>query len=92
MQDHEVKKVVEETLTTLGFDIKNPIEVQKDIASLRELRKFIASEDTQADLVHLRKWREAMDNTRSYGLRAFMFALVSGLIATLWIGFKHTIK
>ena len=92
MQDHEVKHVVEETLTSLGFDVKDPIEVQRDVAALREFRKFMTSEDTQADLMHLRKWREAMDNTKAYSLRALVFLTISAVVAALWAGFKMSIK
>lgn len=34
-----VKEAVFETLTQLGFDVKNPLDVQKDIAYLSALRK-----------------------------------------------------
>ena len=34
-----VKESVHETLTTLGFDTKNPTETQKDVAHMRRTRK-----------------------------------------------------
>lgn len=33
-----VRKTVHETLTALGMDLSNPVELQKDFAALREWR------------------------------------------------------
>lgn len=38
-----VRDTVRETLTSLGVDVDNPLEVQRDFASLREHREMFAS-------------------------------------------------
>lgn len=65
MNDCEIKRVVDETvpiavhstLTTLGFDVSNPIETQKDIISLRELRVEKDDDETQKDKFFIRELR-----------------------------------
>jgi len=34
-----IEKTVKKTLTAIGFDMKDPIEIQKDMAHLRNLRQ-----------------------------------------------------
>lgn len=37
-QEELVEKTVHKTLTTIGFDLSEPIELQKDMAYLRDVR------------------------------------------------------
>ena len=37
-QEELVEKTVHKTLTTIGFDLSEPIELQKDMAHLRDIR------------------------------------------------------
>lgn len=61
-------KAVRHTFLTLGMDPGNPIEAQKDMAALRELRGLVEDDEFQKDLVHLRRWRRAVDSVESKGL------------------------
>lgn len=75
-------------LVSLGMDPEYPLEVQKDMAALRELRNLLDDQEFQRDMLHLRKWRKSMDSVQSKGLLAIVGMIVAGGIATLWIGFK----
>lgn len=75
------KRVVREVLVSLGIDTSEPIEVQKDLAALRELRALMASHEMQADLMHLRRWRKNMNAIQSKGiLSAVAFLTAAGLV------------
>jgi hypothetical protein len=81
-------KVVAEMLIKLGIDHARPLEVQHDFQALREVRTLLTSQDFQADLSHLRKWRQAMESGTSKGILAIIGLMISGIAALLVIGFK----
>lgn len=81
-------KVVEEMLIKLGIDHSHPLEVQHDFLALREVRALLTDKEFQADLSHLRKWRQAMESGASKGLIAIGTLVISGLAAILVLGFK----
>lgn len=81
-------KVVEEMLLKLGIDHSHPLEVQHDFMALREVRVLLTSKDFQADLSHLRKWRQAMESGTSRGALAVITLLISGIAAVFVVGFK----
>lgn len=79
---------VAQTLTSLGVDQRHPISVQKDMAALRELRELIEDPETQADLMHLRKWRKTMERVQSKGILTLVGLLITGACAAVWIGLQ----
>ena len=81
-------KVVEEMLIKLGIDHSRPLEVQHDFLALREVRVLLTNTEFQADLSHLRKWRQAMESGTSKGLIAIGTLVISGFAAIIVIGFK----
>lgn len=81
-------KVVEEMLIKLGIDHSRPLEVQHDFLALREVRVLLTNKEFQADLSHLRKWRQAMESGTSKGVIAIMTLLISGVAAIFVVGFK----
>lgn len=81
-------KVVEEMLVKIGIDHSRPFEVQHDFQALREVRTLLTSPEFQADLSHLRKWRQAMESGTSKGVIAVMTLFVSGAAAILVLGFR----
>lgn len=81
-------KAVRETLVTLGIDVKDPLEAQSDFAMLREMRDLIKDPELQKDLLHIRKWRLAMQGVENKGLLAVMVLLATGAVAFLLSGFK----
>lgn len=74
-------QAVEQTLLTLGIDYHNPLDAQRDMAALRELRDLIESPETQKDLLHLRRWRKTMDSIESKGFFAAVALVCFGGIA-----------
>lgn len=86
------KTVMTEVLITLGIDAKNPIDVQKDMNALREMRELLTDKDFQADMAHIRKWREAMDNATSRSFLAVIGILTTGLLSAVYIGAKEMLK
>ena len=86
--EESADKAVRRTLTALGIDHENPIEVQKDLASLRELRVLTADEDFQRDMLHLRRWRKTMDAVESRGILAATGMVIIGGVALILTGVK----
>lgn len=80
------RRVAQEILLSLGLDPTKPIEVQKDMMALREVRELITNPDFQRDMMHLRKWRKAMDGVQSKGLLTMVTVLITGGAAALWVG------
>ena len=74
------EKTVKATLTKLGVDHYNPLEVQKDLAALRELRRLMTDSHMQADLMHLRKWRIAVESVQKKGMVASLGLIIVALI------------
>lgn len=85
------EEAVRKMLTSLGINHSNPLETQRDMAALRELRELISDKDFQADLMHLRKWRTAMDGVQSKGVLTVVGLVVTGAAAALWVGFKAAV-
>ena len=81
-------EAVQRTLLTLGVDVTDPIEAQKDMSALRELRALVEDEDFRKDLAHLRRWRLHMNSIESKGLLAALGLFVMGFIAFMWYGMK----
>lgn len=84
-------RTVERTLISLGIDQSNPIEVQQDMASLREIRKVMDDPEFQQDLLTLREWRISLNNVKSRGMMTLVALVVSGLAAIAWMGFKTVV-
>lgn len=48
--------------------------------------------ETRKDMVHLREWRATCDTIKNRGLVAVFVAMVTTVLALLWLGFKHSLK
>lgn len=83
---------VASTLTSLGVDATDPFAVQKDMQALRELREMLSSDDFKSDMMHLRKWRKAMDGVQNKGMLTVVGIVVTGIGAALWLGFQAMLK
>jgi SpoVK/Ycf46/Vps4 family AAA+-type ATPase len=55
------KKAVRETLLTIGVDIANPIDVQRDFAVMRQIGRMAMDAEFRKDLEHARSWRQDME-------------------------------
>lgn len=80
--------VVNEMLMKMGVDHSKPLEMQHDFQALREVRVLLTDKEFQADLSHLRKWRQTMESGTSKGVIAIMTLLISGIAAIFVVGFK----
>lgn len=82
------EEAVKKMLTTLGINHANPLETQRDMAALREWRDLISDQDFQADMMHLRSWRTAMDGVKNKSMLALIGILVTGAATAMWVGLK----
>lgn len=81
-------QAVNRTLTGLGIDIHNPLEAQKDMAVLREVRNLIDDEDFHKDMLHLRRWRVTMESVESKGVLAAIGLVCLGGAGLILYAFK----
>ena len=86
--DEAATKAVKATLLTFGIDTKDPIETQRDMATLREIRTLLDDDEIRKDLIHIRRWRKTMDSIESKGLMAAMAMIVAGGTAIIIYAFK----
>ncbi len=84
-------KAVGDVLLRLGLDPANPLEVQRDMAALRELRSLMTDPEFQKDMMHIRKWRVAMESVTKRGLLTFVALIVAGTCAAVVVGMKGVI-
>lgn len=81
------RHAVRETMLMIGLDVNNPIEMQRDLTAMREIRAIFKDAEFQADLNHLRSWRKTMDSAKSKGLAAGVGFIVIGFISWMALQF-----
>lgn len=81
-------KAVDKAMLTLGMDANAPLEAQKDMAALRELREMVSDPEFRKDMQHLRRWRKTMDAVERKGVVAFISFFLLGGITLLIVGIK----
>jgi hypothetical protein len=86
--DETARRAVESTLITLGIDQDNPLETQRDMAALRELRELVRDEEFQKDLAYLRAWRLAMSHMQNKGLLTLVGIIMAGIVAAVIAGVR----
>ncbi len=84
-------RAAREILVPLGIDLDNPLEVQKDLSVLRELRTVYKDPEFMRDMMHLRKWRKTMDRVQSKGIMSIMGLLGLGIMAAFLLGLKGSL-
>lgn len=82
------RESTERTLVALGFDVSRPIEIQKDMATLRELRLLFDETQFREDLLYLRQFRISAQSVKSKSLVVAFGLLLTGLGAALWEGIQ----
>lgn len=85
------EQAVSNAFTRLGIDNSDPLAMQKDMGAVRRMRTLLNDPELQADLAHLRRWRKTMDSVQSKGLLVTISIIISGGLATLWLGFKDVL-
>ena len=73
------------TLLTLGIDHNAPLDTQRDMAAIREMRTIFEGSDFQLDMLHLRRWRMTMEKIESRGFTAAVcLACIGGAAVVLY--------
>lgn len=82
-------KVFNQMMVQMGRDVSDPLQAQKDMQALRELRHLFGDTDFKADLVYLRNLRLTLAGIQQQGLIAAIGIIVAGVLASLWMGVKQ---
>lgn len=82
------QKAVTQTLLTLGIDVSNPLQAQKDFMVLREVGQLVMDPEFRKDMEHLRNWRLAIRDVKTKGLITIIGLVVTGAIGLMVAGFK----
>ena len=82
------ERAVAKTLLTIGIDVRDPLQAQRDFALMREVGAFAASAEFRKDIEHTRRWRKAIEAIQSKGIAAAVGLIVTGTAAALWIGLQ----
>ena len=80
------KEAVHDTLTTLGLDVSDPLEGQKDMAALRDVRLLLRNEEFQKDLQQIRALRTSGKFIRTTAGRTIVTVLATGFLGIIWLG------
>jgi len=88
----EITTTVREVLESMGFDVSDRLEMQRQMAAVRELTTLMADPNFKADLVHLRTWRMATEKARTVSFAAAITIITTGVLGALWMGIKGLMK
>ena len=92
MGNEDIKTVVAETLVEQQRRHWDDIDAIVVKAIATTLTSFgIEEEDRQelrADLQHLRRWRNSVEQAHSYTFKAVITVIVTGLVGAVWLGVK----
>lgn len=80
------QEAVERTLVGLGFDVRNPLKAQAQMAALRTLAERAIDEDQMKDDEFLRRLRLRMDAVTDTSVRAVVRYLVYFMLGLLVLG------
>ncbi len=82
------REAVREFLIALGIDSSDPIKMQHQMSSLGTMSELLNDEEYQADQLHLREWRVAMENAKRTSFFVVVTTIVSGFIGLMVFGIK----
>jgi hypothetical protein len=85
--EEAAKLAVTDALTMIGVDSSHPIEMQQDLAGLRELREFYSDKELQKDLIFIRGFRESMDSVKKSTIKASVGFLVLTALTAIFVAF-----
>lgn len=86
--DEAARKAVAQTLASLGVDVTDPFEVQKDMAAMRDMRLLLRDPEFQADLAQIRALRTSGNFIRTKAGAAMITVLVTGVLGLLFLGLQ----
>lgn len=92
MTREEIREIIREVFaeeSRLRIEQEDKL-VLKTVSGI--LRSFGMNDDDQkevrADFIHLRKWRQSVEQVERMGWGAIVTVLVSGFLGVVWLGFK----
>lgn len=88
ISEEVAQRAVLNALVNLGIDPRFPIDSQKDMATLRELRELYNDEEYRKDLSQLRAWRTNLDTIKSKGFFAAIGLVCAGGLALIIFALK----
>ncbi len=86
--EEAAERAVARTLLTLGVDSSNPLDTQRDMAAIREMRAVFEGPDFQLDMLHLRRWRMTMEKIESRGFTVAVYLACIGGAALVLYAFR----
>lgn len=81
-------KAVSSTLVSLGLDTAKPIEAQRNMLALRDIRELVTNTEFQKDLIYMRKFRKTMEGIESKGYVAAISMVCLGGLAIIAYSFR----
>jgi hypothetical protein len=92
LHEDDIKAIVVETLNEQQRFRRDDIDAIVLRAVATTLSSFgIEEEDRRelrADLQHLRRWRESVEQAQSYTFKAVVTVIATGLVGAVWLGVK----
>lgn len=92
MTRDEITTTVREVLESMGFNVEDRLEMQRQMAAVRELTTMMSDENFKADLQHLRSWRLATEKAKTLSFSATLTMITAGILGALWLGIKELLK
>jgi hypothetical protein len=97
---HEIEIIAEKaainavktTLRSIGIDVEDPIEAQKEFFLMREVSRMAADAEFRKDLEHVRAWRMSMDEIKSKGILVAFTIVITGILTAIWMGIKQLLN
>lgn len=81
-----VPVAVNASFERLGFDVSDPIEMQRQAAYLREATKREQDPEVWADRQHLRDWRKQCEAVKSAATSVAVKTVVAGIFVLIMLG------
>lgn len=90
--DAVARQAEAQTLLSLGIDVANPLQAQRDFMVLREVGQLVMDSEFRKDMEYLRTWRLAIQEVKTKGLVTIVGIVVTGLVALVVAGFKGWVR
>jgi hypothetical protein len=86
--ERAAERAVRATLLTIGIDVSNPLQAQREFAVVREIGRLAMDAEFRKDLEHARRWRLAMEAAQSKGFLTVIGLVVTGTATALFVGLQ----
>lgn len=86
--EQAAERAVRATLLTIGIDVSNPLQAQRDFAVMREVGRLAMDAEFRKDLEHTRRWRLSMEAAQSKGFLTIVGLVVTGTATAFFVGLQ----